>query len=219
MAATGVDVTRFMNSVQLRLPGATVDVIQYELFAVMDDFLKGSNAWQEDIDIEIPANDPAGTKYPIVQSGPSLIDKLLWVFQTPTESNQARGPAVSAAMQIPGELTLRTQPSSPISYRVTVNLTVQDPTTKNGYVTFPAWILGRYRNVLQDGLLGRMMTQPNKPYTNAQMAVWHTRKFISGTSAARIEVERNNTFRQQAWRFPGFVGGSQKGITGWAQPQ
>lgn len=217
--AVGQDVLRFMNEARVRLPGATDDAIQLELFAVMDDFFRGSNVWQEDIDVTIPANDPAGTSYDLVPSSPSTVDKLMWVFQAPTTPNLLRGPTVTAAMSIPGLMTLRVQPSTSVVYRATVALTVQDPTRRDGYVSFPAWVLSKYRSVLIDGIVGRMMAQPNKPFTNMQLSVFHSRKFVSGTSSARVEMTRNNKYRQQAWCFPGFVRGSQRGSTGWAQPQ
>jgi len=213
------DITRLMSTARVRLPGATDQALQLELFSVMDEFFKGSNVWQEDITFTVPGNDPAGTVYDIVSTAPSLIDKLMWVFQQPTDANQRPSVPVAAAMSTPGELTLRTQPSSPVSYIATVALTVLDPTNRDGYVSFPAWVLARYRAVILDGLLGRMMTQPNKPFTNSQLAIYHLRKFVSGISAARVDVTRNNTYRQQAWRFPAFSGGSQRGRGGWANPQ
>jgi hypothetical protein len=209
-----------MNNARSRLTGATDSVLQLELFNVMDDFFKGSNVWSEDIDIVVAGGAPAGTIYEIVPSGPALIDKLLWVFQKPTETSIGRGPAIAAAMSIPGQLTLRTQPSSDVTYVVTVALTVQDPTLRNGYVTFPAWVLAKYREVILDGLLGRMMTQPSKPYTNPQMAVFHMRKFNQKTASARVEWQRNNVYGAQAWAFPnGFSGGTQRGrSSGWGGP-
>jgi len=214
------DITRLMNNARLRLTGATDAVLQQELFAVMDEFFKKSNVWNEDIDVAVPGLDPAGTIYELVPSGSALIDKLLWVFQKPADTSIGRGPGVNAAMSIPGQLTLQTQPSSDVIYTVTVALTVQDPTLKNGYVTFPAWVLAKYREAILDGLLGRMMTQPSKPYTNSQMAVFHMRKFVQAAASARVEWARNNTYRAQAWAFPGgFSGGSQRGgRSGWGGP-
>lgn len=214
----GQEITRLMNAASVRLPGATEGALQLELFAVMDDFFKGSNCWREDIVVQVGASDPAGTVYQLVPTGPALIDKLMWVYQTSTQPDILRGPQVAAAMAIPGELTLAVQPSSPISIVATVNLTVQDPTQRDGFVTFPLWVLQRYRDTILDGLLGRMMTQPNKPFSNTQMAIYHTRKFNSGVSHARVETSRNNTYRQQAWRFPGFAGGNQRGRR-WTTPQ
>jgi hypothetical protein len=208
-----------MNSARVRLPGATDEAMQLELFSALDEFFKGSNVWQEDIDVSIPANDPANTIYEVVPDGPALIDKLMWVYQVPSEPNIARGPQVYAAMSIPGELTLANQPSTGVVYRVTVCLTVQDPTDRDGYVAFPAWTLARYRNIMLDGLLGRMYSQPNKPWTNNQLSVFHMRKFKIGTASARVDMTRNNTYKQQPWRFPGFASGRQGGRGRWAAPQ
>ena len=216
--ATAPDILRLMNNARLRLTGATDDVLQYELFNTMDDFFKGSNAWQEDIDFAVPGQDPANTIYYLTPDGPALVDKLMWVFEVPSSTTIARGPPVGATMSNPGELVLTLQPSSAKVYRATVALTVQDPTTRDGYVSFPAWVLAKYRNVILDGLLGKMMSQPSKPYTNTQMSVFHMRKFNIKVASARVEVQRNNNYRQQAWRFPSFSGGSQRGNSSWGGP-
>lgn len=212
------DIDRFMKNARSRLSGATDDVLQLELFNVMDEFFKNSNVWNEDIDIQVPGLDPAGTVYELTPTGPALIHNLLWVFQVPDSDTIGRGAQVFADMSVPGELTLRSQPSSAQVYRVTVSLTVQDPTARSGYVAFPAWVLARYRDTLLDGLWGRMMSQPNKPYTNTQMSVFHMRKFKIGYTAAKVEWQRNNGYRRQAWVFPGFARGTQRGRSGWGGP-
>ena len=214
------DIERFMNNARVRLPGATDDALQLEMFSMLDEFFKDTNAWMEDIDISVPGNDPAGTIYYAVPSSPSVIDKLMWVFGVPESPSTLRGAAVGSSMQIPGELMLYTQPSSNVTLRVTVALTVQDPTQKDVYVSFPAWVLAKYRNTLLDGLLGRMMSQPSKPFTNAQMSVFHMRKFNSGKAQARIDVMHGHSWRRQAWAFPRMMGGSQKSsLRGYVQPQ
>lgn len=213
------DIARLMNNARTQLAGATDTVLQQELFNVMDDFFKKSNVWNEDIDINIPGVDPANTVYELTPTGPALIDKLLWVFEIPPSDATARGAPVAAYMSIPGQLTLRNQPSSNKAYRVTVALTVQDPTTRAGYVTFPAWVLAKYREPILDGLLGRMMSQPQKPWTNTQLSVFHMRKFVQACASARVEWTRNNVYRAQAWTFPqGFSRGSQRGGVGWGGP-
>ena len=215
----GRDITRLMNEARSHLVGATDNTIQLALFGVMDDFFRGSNAWQEDIDVQVAGNEPAGTIYPLTPTGACLIDKLMWVFVAPASAQELRGTPVNAAMSVPGELTLYSQPSSPAVYRATVALTVSDPLTRDGNVIFPEWVLQKYRAIILHGLLGRMMAQPNKPFSNLQLSVYHSRSFNSGISTARVEVQRNNKYRAQAWRFPGFAGGSQKGGSGWAGPQ
>jgi hypothetical protein len=79
-------------------------------------------------------------------------------------------------------------------------------------------VLAKYRSVILDGLLGRMFSQPAKPWTNTQLSVFHMRKFKIGIAGARVEWTRNNNYRQQAWRFPSFAGGTQRGNSGWGGP-
>lgn len=213
------DIDRLMDNARPRLPGAVDTQLQLELFNVMDEFFKKSNVWNEDIPIQVPGQDPANTIYELTPTGPALIDKLLWVYQQPDSPTMHRGAPITAAMNTPGELTLRTQPSSDVVYIVTVALTVQDPTLRNGYVVFPAWVLAKYRDCILDGLLGKMMSQPNKPYTNTQLSVFHMRKFNTKVAAARVEWTHNNTYRTQAWSYPGFASGSQRGRgRGWGGP-
>lgn len=215
--AADAEVTRLMNSAMARLPGATTGNIQQELFNVMDEFFKASNVWKEDIDVPVPGGDPAGTAYVMAPAEPAIIDKLMWVYTKETSGNTLRGSPWSAAMEIPGELTLGTQPNSTTTLVATVALTVQDPVNRDGYVVFPMWVLQKYYGVILDGVLGKMMSQRNKPWTDTQMTVYHSRKFEGGKAAARVDATHNNTYRQQAWRFPGFVGGSQRGRSGFAQ--
>jgi len=213
------DISRLMNNARVRLAGATDGLLQVELFNVMDEFFKGSNVWNEDIDILVTGQAPANTIYEITPSGPALIDKLLWVYTVDPSYPTARGSAVGAYMSTPGELVLANQPSSNATYRVSVALTVQDPTKRDGYVQFPAWVLAKYRDAILDGLLGNMMSQPNKPWTNTQLSVFHMRKFKNKIAAARVEWTRNNTYRRQAWVFPGgFSRGSQRGRSSWGGP-
>lgn len=211
------DITRLMNNARDRLSGATDALLQRELFNVMDTFLRGSNVWNEDIDIIVPGLDPPNTTYELVPTGPAQIDKLLWSYSVDPNQITQRGYGMPGSMSIPGEFVLRSQPSSNVQVRVTVSLTVEDPVKRDGYVTFPTWILQKYREAILHGLLGNMMSQPNKPWTNTQLSVFHMRKFRSGTATARVEWTRNNTYRQQAWAFPGFVRGSQKGRS-WGGP-
>ena len=52
------------------------------------------------------------------------------------------------------------------------------------------------------GLLGRMMSQPAKPYTNMQLSVYHMRRFRDGIARAKVEAMHQNVYRAQSWRFP-----------------
>jgi hypothetical protein len=64
------------------------------------------------------------------------------------------------------------------------------------------WVLNLYMNDVINGVLGRMMGQTAKPYSNAQLSVLHARKFSSAIAFARQEANRRNIYRGQVWRYP-----------------
>lgn len=186
------DMTRLMTDLRVRLPGALDNVIQQEMFATVDEFMKHTNAWQEGIPVAQQANEDT---YELVPTGPSLINRLMGLL------NSSKLP-VAATMSEPGTIVLRTMPSQTDTLTATVALTVVDPVDNEKYPQFPAWILGKYRDAFFDGILGRMMSQPAKPYANQQLAVYHTRRWRGAMATAKVEVQRNNLFRAQAWNYP-----------------
>lgn len=196
-----VEIARLITNLQLRLPGALANAMQTEMFVVMDKFFKSSNIWREDITFEVAGQDPPNTTYTITPAGSSLINKLLWIYDV-TDTTVVSPPQVMGGMRIPGEIVLSLQPAENRVYQATVVLTVTDPTQRDGYVEFPDWILSKYRDVIEDGVLGRMMSQPNKPYTNLPLAQFHTRQFTSGVSTARVDAKTQNVYGAQTWRYP-----------------
>lgn len=186
------DVTRMMNNARIHLPGATDDTIRLELFNVLNDFFQQSNIWQERIDFRVH---PDVLDYELAPSDVSTISSLLSI-----ETNS--GLPVAGSMMVPGELLLVQSPNEAGVYTAVVSLTVNEPTNKEGYPQIPAWILNKYGVEILDGLLGRMMAQPAKPYSNERMAIYHTRKFKGGIAAAKTNTTHKNVYRGQAWRFP-----------------
>jgi hypothetical protein len=104
-------------------------------------------------------------------------------------------------MALPGEVTFYTPPGQD-TYTATVALSIDDPVQKDGYPEFPAWILEKYGVGLLDGVVGRMMLQPAKPYTNPQLGAAHLNAFHRTVSTAGTESVHRNVHNAQAWVFP-----------------
>lgn len=191
MAAVEID--RLMQNLRVRLPGAIDDAIKFELFNTLNDFFQGSNIWREDIEFSVTS----GVKnYPLVPSGPTVIVRLMGVI----DNNSL---PVNAVLDLgTDDVILSLAPSSDATYTAQVALTVDDPIDRESYPWFPIWVLNLYMNDIIDGVLGRMMSQPAKPYSNAQLAAYHSRAFTSAIAAARAEANRNYTYGAQKWRFP-----------------
>jgi hypothetical protein len=191
-----LDTERLMKNARSRLPGAIDTVLELELFNVLDEFFQDSNVWQEAIEFSVTAADEVPTIYYIEPESVSSIVRLISVVTSEDRP-------VAATMQVPGEVILLTQPGGDETYTATVAMTVDDPVqSTNNYPEFPAWVLTKYGMALLDGLLGRMMSQPAKPYSNTQLALYHTRKFRSAIAFASTESVRRNVANAQVWRFP-----------------
>lgn len=190
-----LDLTRLMNNVRLRLPGALDSAIQLELFNVLDDFFRQSNIWQEPIDFR---SRTGVVDYLIEPNSVSTIVRLI-ALQNADKVN------VAATMEVPGEVVLKTKPSATSTLTATVSLTIDSPTNRENYPEFPAWILDKYWLGLVDGVLGRMMSQPAKPFSNERLAIFHSRKFAGVVATAKSEALHKNIHNGQTWRFPAFA--------------
>jgi hypothetical protein len=71
-----------------------------------------------------------------------------------------------------------------------------------GVPLMPDALFKKYFSPLLDGVLGRLMAQPNKSYSDAKMADYHLKRFRNGIAKARVEAQRANTSGAGSWRFP-----------------
>lgn len=183
-----------MEDVRVRVPGALDPAIKTELFKVVDEFLKGSLAWKEEV--EIPT--VVGTRdYDIVPDKNGLIWQLIGAEDTTTHL------PVFSGMPVPGELRLEHPPTQVVTLKVVVAMTVNAPTTRDGFPIVPIWLCDRYaQSAWADGVLGKMHSQPAKPYTNQAMSVYHLRRFANSIAKAKVDAAHQNTYRGQSWSFP-----------------
>lgn len=194
------DMNRLMDHARIRLPGALDAAIQIELFAALREFFGSSNCWYEDIAFAVTPTtqdyyaNPAAFTYTITPTD-GTITRLLGV-------RDSAGRQISAMMPTPGEVVIYRAPSQAETYTARVALTVTDPTTGAGYPVFPDWVMAKYGGEILDGVLGRMMSQIAKPYSNPTVAMVHLRKFKQGISKAKVEASHANVYRGQNWTFP-----------------
>lgn len=199
-------IDRMMASVRPRLPGALDVAIQNELFIVVDEFFKGSLAWKECI----PINVQAGTQeYDLVPDTNGIVWELMACYQqlnpAPGVSpwDQSGSAPIAARMDVPGSLYLMNPVSQAGTIQAQIAMTVDAPTTSDGYPIAPVWIANRYaQSVWLDGVLGKMMSQPAKPYANPQLSLTHLRRFQAGIMKAKVLAQHANTYRGQNWKFP-----------------
>jgi hypothetical protein len=184
---------RIMKNARVHLPGALDSAIQLELFNVLDEFLKTSQIWREEVSFTVR---PDRLTYDVEsEDETALVVDLL-------EVKNSDGIPVRATMPVPEELTLGNLPQEVTTYTATVSLTVSDPVTTDNYPRCPEWILTRHTQGIVDGIIARLMSQPAKPYTSERLATYHLRRFRDAMAVARVQANHANLHDGQAWTFP-----------------
>jgi len=196
-----VEIVRLLANTRVQVPGALDDMLKLELFNTLDEFFVETHSWLQEISVTTAVDDKTYTLTPTASTG--AIISLMSVVNSSEFS-------VSATMPTTGNLLLTNAPSQIEVLTVKVALTVVEPLDADGYPNIPSWLLKKYGGAIFEGLVGRMMTQPVKPYTNERMAIYHMRKFRALISQARSEARRENSYDAQRWRFPQFARGSQR---------
>jgi hypothetical protein len=70
-----------------------------------------------------------------------------------------------------------------------------------------------------DGLLGKMMGQQQKTYSNNNLSAYHLKRFRTGIQLAKVAAERANLHGAQNWAYPrGWGSKSQRGGMSTAYP-
>lgn len=194
------DMLRIVNHARQRLPGAVDNAILTEFFSVMKEFFIQTNSWRVSIDFTVNPSSLSYAQAPenytfAVAPDEGTIVRLICV-------EDSDGRPVTASMPSPGTIVLPRLPSAAETYTAIVAITVRDPVTAEGYPECPEDVIILYSNELLDGLLGRMMSQNAKPYSNPTLAQAHLRKFRQGVISARVATKKLNTYAAQPWIFP-----------------
>ncbi len=207
MAIDQKDFDRLMNQARVELTGASDAGIKGKLFDVLDEFFTDSNAWNEHISFNILA---ATQDYTLIPQYGGMIKRLVTVY----DQNHITYPAFIECMEPPNAVLHLTWPqNSPFSAKAVVIKTVVLPTNTKDVPDAPRWLLPMYERVILAGVLGTMMNQQSKSYSDAKNGAYHLKKFRDGIMTARVAAERGNLYGGQSWRFPrNFAGrGSQRG--------
>lgn len=189
------EITRLLADVRSSAPGAMDVEMRGQLFAVLRDFCDETNVWQETIDVNVTVGN---TAYVITPTLGSIIRLLN--FYNPQDTYKRF--ATPATMQVPGALVLQQSPSQDVLLTALVSKTVDDPVDAEGNPPIDSWIVQKYSEAFTAGVVGRLLRQPAKPYTDKELAMYHLKTYRSMRSTARVEVLHQNLYGAQTWLYP-----------------
>jgi hypothetical protein len=206
MAIQDRDFDRLMNQARVKLPGVSDEGLKGELFDVINEFFDVSNAWFEWVQIPIVAGNQLYALNP-VQGG--MFIRLVCIF----DPNKIALPAHMAGINPPGANIWLTWPQN-ISFTAN-GMFIKNvilPNSRDNIPDAPGWLLPMYERYILAGLLGNMMAQPSKGYTNPMQSQYHLKRFRDGMAMVKTAVARSNLVGGQSWRFPSqFRSNSQRG--------
>ena len=184
-----------VNTVRARLPSALDGVVRLELQNVLKEFLNESNAYVDELTISVVA----GTQSYQIDSFNGAINRLMALADSDNRpvACELVPPTTTSPFY---SVKLRDKPSSATTLTAYIALT-PDPSSRPED-SVPDWLISKYREGFEDGVLARMMLQPAKPYSNLKLAEYHGRKYRRAVSQARNEALHAFKFRGQGWIYP-----------------
>ena len=170
----------------------------------MSEFFRDSGVWTQDVSVPYQ---PGVQIYPLFVSSGQITDLVGvsdWgtTVPSPTVATPPSATFIPALMPDFNTLLVKNPPNIAGYYLVTVKCNVALPTDKHMVPDAPDWFLPRYHLGVLDGLLGKMMFQPQKSYSNSVTGAYHLKRFRDAIAQARVQKMRANTSGSAAWRFP-----------------
>lgn len=191
------DFDQLMNQARVTLVGSSDAGLKAAFYDVCTEFLNDSSVWTQDVQVNAI---PTRREYPL-QVNEGQIIRLVGVSQAPNTLN-GQPIFIPALMNEVGTLLLAQAPQTAATYAAQVVTNVALPVGRDQVPIGPDWLLPIWHVGLLDGLLGKMMIQPNKSYTDKQQGAYHLKRFRDAIARARVSKLRANTNGAQAWRFP-----------------
>jgi len=213
-------ISTIFDEVMIRAPGATVALVELETFATLREFFVDSGAWLvEAPPVSIKAYQPDYYLDPQPDGDVLYIYSMAYPtgdrykFLTVSQQQTVRGRVFApSAIPItyhgyvdePGKFTL--SPTVTVDAKKAlipyVVLTLKDSACDGNKEDIPSWMLRYWKDIWIDGILGRMMSQPNKPYSNPAQAQYHGRRFRTGIARARDMARRQFGTAETDFKFP-----------------
>lgn len=186
-----------LNRARTRLIGASDAGIKLVLHDVLDQFFNESNSWIEDIALAVT---PTVLTYTIAlaEVPPGQVMRLAGVMD-------ANGTVQPALLSLDfTTIAFRNPVSSAQTFTASLIKTVSPEDCDNDLMpNAPAWAFQKYYRTLLAGILGKMMTEDGKPYTNQATGLMQLKDFTAGIAKARVAAAHRNTFGVNVWTFPG----------------
>lgn len=183
---------RLMDDLRMSLPGAVDAAIQRALWSVINTACRDGWVWRETTGVAITTT---SLQYDVTPAGTDVVQVISVTHPTMN---------VSDAVVEFGKLFLTILPTvAEAADPVLIALVLApalDAVDPEGLIPSDMW--STYYDLWKNGVMGAMMAQPAKPYTNPTLAAFYARSFKRDLGQARLRVRTGGVSGAQMWRFP-----------------
>ncbi len=191
MAINKQDWDQLLIQATVRLVGVSQKGLKAEMYDVLSEFFNDSSCWTQVVEVNAVTT---SREYPLQVNEGQIIRMVV--------TTAADGHVVPSIMPDVGTLILGNFPGSDETLYTEVVTNVSLPTQKDQMPIAPDWVLPIWHVGILDGLLGKMLSQPAKSFSNLQSGAYHLKRFRDAIARARVSKLRANTNGTQAWRYP-----------------
>lgn len=184
---------RLMDDLRGSLPGATDAAIVRELWNTINEACRTGWVWRETYGVTLIEGQ---SQYDIVPADTDVVQVLS--VSHPTLD-------VSGAVAEFGKLYLTTPPAAADVGVPLALVLVLAPALSAGpdpEALIPQDMWSTFHQMWLHGVMGRMMAQPAKPYTNPGLALFHRRSFVRDMTQAKLQIRTGSVPAAQLWQFP-----------------
>ena len=200
------------NTIKTRLPGAGTAAIDLELANAAVEFCLDTGVWRERITRNLVEGQ---IRYDMSPDTGNAQTGYIMELQIDQKLYRPLGGDTSGARVWRGSFTveedmesivLNEAPNQSIAKGIEASITVIPEGDCSG---IPEAIVKRNFEPLIDGAMGRLMSHLSKPYTNAEQARYHQRRFRAHITRVRRIVKGGNAKADPPWMFPQQAPGRQ----------
>lgn len=205
-------ISSWVNMILPRVPGASKALVEQEVTRTVENFCREATAWRQMVyglhinegDREVPILIDDGLTLEVIQIFRVYYERrqLTPYSHVPWEISTNSPTGWTAKSSDPSTIVLSTIPARELTDVLDAWVAVRplNPVTNDNMpiLTSTFW------EYIFDGAVGRLYSQPAKPYTSDKLAQYHLARYNNGLRLGLDQANRGFTGNAQNWVFPGF---------------
>lgn len=195
----------YYNYILPDLMGVPTAVVDFELRRVCRDLCEQALVHSEEVTpINVVANTATYTLAPVTAETEPVIVKSAWYNDAVLDKApmDILGDAMSQWQDVsstspyaytqrrPDQITLFPVPSEALTAGLRVEINLRPSLAATGLTD---WIATNYIYAIADGVKGKLMAQPGKPWTNPELSAYHTGLYEAAKTRATVDANRSFT--------------------------